>query len=182
MIKLKAYHGTLKKNVNSIKENGFIISTKNFEWLGTGIYFFADKEFAEQWALQESLKRKGPNREPAVLSADLICNEEEFFDLDIEENMKRLVGTITTAVSIKDNRGRFVIQDKEANRILRCMACNLFSKAENIKIYAYSFPALQFNVIGFPIPKPQRQYAVQDNSYILNVNEVPMEVDDDATV
>ena len=69
MIKLKAYHGTLKKNVNSIKENGFIISTKNFEWLGTGIYFFADKEFAEQWALQESLKRKGPNREPAVLSA-----------------------------------------------------------------------------------------------------------------
>ena len=38
----KGYHGTLADTAKSvIEENGFRVSSKKNEWLGTGVYFFA---------------------------------------------------------------------------------------------------------------------------------------------
>ena len=39
-MKICAYHGTLKKNVESIQRDGFKISKGEHQWFGDGIYFF----------------------------------------------------------------------------------------------------------------------------------------------
>ena len=39
-MKICAYHGTLKNNVESIQKDGFKISTGKHQWFGAGIYFF----------------------------------------------------------------------------------------------------------------------------------------------
>ena len=49
---LIGYHGTLKKKVKDILQNGFepSISKENeLEWLGDGIYFWEDDYYAVQW-------------------------------------------------------------------------------------------------------------------------------------
>jgi hypothetical protein len=48
------YHGTSRAKAESILENGFRASDNDYDWLGTGIYFFQDAPLrAKQWAQQQ---------------------------------------------------------------------------------------------------------------------------------
>lgn len=40
MFKETVYHGTIQQKADAIVKEGFIESSKDIEWLGTGIYFF----------------------------------------------------------------------------------------------------------------------------------------------
>ena len=58
MFKETVYHGTIQQKADAIVKEGFIESSKDIEWLGTGIYFFAKREDAELWAENEAAKKK----------------------------------------------------------------------------------------------------------------------------
>ena len=53
------YHGTLDIRANAIiSQNHFIPSSKDTEWLGEGVYFFAHKQHAIDWATREAKNHK----------------------------------------------------------------------------------------------------------------------------
>ena len=63
-IEVYGYHGTSQTKAASILKNGFLASDNDYDWLGTGIYFFQDAPMrAKQWAIEQH-----PN-EPAVICA-----------------------------------------------------------------------------------------------------------------
>ena len=169
MFRKTVYHGTLKERTFKILKNEFYRSTKKTEWLGHGVYFFEDLNYAQAWAYQEGGKTD-PAKEPAVLSATIQCEDNEFFDLDIAENMKKLEA-MRKLFSQKSDLGHAIIGPQE----LRCAACNLYKKLNGIKIFAYSFPKVTTNVVGFPVNSPQRQFCVDDVANICNVTIIPME-------
>ena len=50
-IEIYGYHGTSKTKAMNIQSNGFVASDNDYDWLGTGIYFFQDAPIrAKQWA------------------------------------------------------------------------------------------------------------------------------------
>lgn len=53
------YHGTTRKDAESILANGFEIREKPHHWLGQGVYFWQDAPHrASQWALEDAKRRR----------------------------------------------------------------------------------------------------------------------------
>ena len=53
-IEVYGYHGTSQTKAASILENGFLASDNDYDWLGTGIFFFQDAPIrAKQWAIEQ---------------------------------------------------------------------------------------------------------------------------------
>lgn len=53
-LEIYGYHGTSQTQALSILENGFRTSDNDYDWLGTGIYFFQDAPTrAKQWAIEQ---------------------------------------------------------------------------------------------------------------------------------
>ncbi|PSB57338.1 hypothetical protein [Chamaesiphon polymorphus] len=76
-IEVHGYHGTSQTKATSILKNGFLASDNDYDWLGTGIYFFQDAPMrAKQWAIEQH-----PN-EPAVICARIqLDNCIDLFDV-----------------------------------------------------------------------------------------------------
>ena len=65
-VQIHGYHGTSISAVEGIKASGFLPSTRTWDWLGDGAYFFQDAPMrAWEWA-----KQQHPS-EPAVLCASI---------------------------------------------------------------------------------------------------------------
>ena len=171
MFKETVYHGTLKHKANRIQREGFMQSEKETEWLGTGIYFFAQRKDAEVWANREVRKGKNQGSSPALLEAVISCEDDKFFDLDISANMEQLVSAVKPYL-INGNNGHAVIDGPDAKLKLRCLACNFYKKLHGIQVLAYSFPRMKNNDMGFPVCVSQRQYAVNTNKNIIELREL----------
>jgi len=172
MFKETVYHGTIQQKADAIVKEGFIESSKDIEWLGTGIYFFAKREDAELWAENEAAKKKNKVTKPCLLQANIFCNDDEFLDLDIEENMVEMERTILPFLETGEE-GHPVINGDNSGVKLRCLACNFYKKLKGIKILAYSFPKrIMVNKLGFRVCLKQRQYAVSSNKNIGEVKKV----------
>ncbi len=169
MFKKTVFHGTLKKRADYIIKNGFFRSTKNTEWLGHGVYFFEDLNYAQDWAYSEG-RKTNPAREPAVLTATIQCQDNEFFDLDVADNMKKMEA-MSKILSAQSKFGHATMKAKE----LRCAVCNLYKRLHGVIIFAYSFPKVKTNSVGFPVTAPQRQFCVDDNANISNITIKPIE-------
>jgi hypothetical protein len=80
------YHGTSQTKAASILNHGFLASDNDYDWLGTGIYFFQDAPIrAKQWATQQH-----PNN-PVVLRASLqLTNCIDLFDIGWQPLLKSL--------------------------------------------------------------------------------------------
>lgn len=82
------YHGTSRSAADKILADGFQSSENEWDWMGTGIYFWQDAPIrAYRWA-QERLKKEG-SPEPAVVVAAKI-RLDEFVDLLDQRGMKTL--------------------------------------------------------------------------------------------
>jgi hypothetical protein len=67
-LQVYGYHGTSRTKAMSILNNGFRVSDNDYDWLGTGIYFFQDAPArAGAWA-----KEQYPEDPIAVLNPALI--------------------------------------------------------------------------------------------------------------
>ena len=85
------YHGTLDIKANAIiEQNYFIPSSKDTEWLGKGVYFFAHKQHAIDWANREASKPRNIGKASCVLSVDLDYEPSDLLDLDDPEQLQML--------------------------------------------------------------------------------------------
>lgn len=156
MVNCVGYHGTSKESAVSILKNDFNLSMQKNEWLGFGVYFFDQFEWANSWARK---KKSG-----VVVSAKLQCMEEEFYDLDDSTKMQLMV-TEAEDVLKKQHEKKPNMRQND----LRCFACNFFGEKHNIKIFAYTFPSLDYNVVYFPVGEhKERQYCVRHTQSIIN--------------
>jgi hypothetical protein len=80
------YHGTSQARAANILKHGFLASDNDYDWLGTGIYFFQDAPIrAKQWATKQH-----PN-DPAVLRAVIdLDNCIDLFDIGWQPLLKSL--------------------------------------------------------------------------------------------
>ena len=75
---LTGYHGTSLESANNIlKTKEFNVSSKDTEWLGTGIYFYNEFSDAYEWRDSE-----------AVLHSVIKIDSSEYLDIDSEEGKK----------------------------------------------------------------------------------------------
>ncbi len=80
------YHGTSQIKAVNILKHGFLASDNDYDWLGTGIYFFQDAPIrAKQWATQQH-----PNN-PAVICATIqLENCIDLFDVGWHPSLKNI--------------------------------------------------------------------------------------------
>ena len=97
-LRVYGYHGTSKRYAQEIVDRGFDLSTNDYDWLGTGVYFFQDAPVrALAWASE-----RYPDS-PAVIKSELVL--ENCIDLlDIAWNP-----------IIRETYEMFVLEYKKAN-------------------------------------------------------------------
>jgi hypothetical protein len=76
-LQVYGYHGTSRAKAESILDRGFRASDNDYDWLGTGIYFFQDAPLrATQWATEQH------PQDPAVICARIeLDNCIDLFDV-----------------------------------------------------------------------------------------------------
>ena len=87
---LTAHHGTNKEaKAEILASQHFYESSTDSEWAGTGVYFFIDytssnvsKNNAIRWATNI---KKIPSREVAIIEANIECDNDEIFNVRLDE-------------------------------------------------------------------------------------------------
>lgn len=165
---IAAYHGTTKAKARSIlTSNTFYSSTKSTDWLGSGVYFFAYKGHAVDWANTEASKSKYYTNEPAILCAKLSFLDEQLLDLDDPIQMRKFIDVVMCA--LKEATPHV---DADLHRMERwrqwCLACNVYRKL---------YPAIGITVLTFYLGKNdifqnnQRQICVSKHSIITSIEQ-----------
>lgn len=77
-LRVYGYHGTSQEKAQEIIDRGFNLSTNDYDWLGTGVYFFQDAPVrALTWA-----RERYPDS-PAVIRSELVLeNCIDLLDID----------------------------------------------------------------------------------------------------
>ena len=85
-IEIFGYHGTSQERATVILSEGFRASDNDYDWLGTGIYFFQDAPLrARQWATQQHPK------DPAVICSRIqLDNCIDLFDIGWQPLLKNV--------------------------------------------------------------------------------------------
>jgi hypothetical protein len=113
------HHGTTKERAIKIRAEGFLASRNDYDWLGTGIYFF---ERAPSRAHEWACRLCGPDDEATVIEATIELRDcMDLTDLDGVEALRELYGVFVNAYGRE--RLRKVRQNKRAPRF-DCMAIN----------------------------------------------------------
>lgn len=78
LIRVYGYHGTSRQAASTILCNGFRPSDNDYDWLGTGVYFFQDApERAMQWATEQH-----PNNPAVIRSVIRLENCIDLLDIN----------------------------------------------------------------------------------------------------
>ena len=124
----KGHHGTLESCFRLIEKEGFRCSKKNNEWLGWGIYFFAEYEDAQWWANNESLKKTKRGQKPCVITALVKYKNNEYLDLDVRAD-KREFDKLAADLSAKLKVSLHFKTDAQ----WRCYYSNLVFRSTTVK-------------------------------------------------
>lgn len=166
------YHGTLDIRANAIiSQNHFIPSSKDTEWLGEGVYFFAHKQHAIDWATREAKKPQNAGEKSCVLSADLNYADSEWLDLDNPAQLQMLndfvlaykerMGTSSIAPSVDLTTHKKYLQ--------WCFVCNLYRRLNPaIRLTSYTF---HFKKTFIGLWQNQLQFCVNDSTVISNIKK-----------
>ena len=100
-LEIYGYHGTSQTKAANILKHGFRASDNDYDWLGTGIYFFQDAPLrARQWATQQY-----PDNPAVIRSLIRLDNCIDLFDIGWQPLLKNVCNS-------------FVEQYRETNRPL----------------------------------------------------------------
>ena len=169
MRNITGYHGTSKNHGDKIiREQNISPSTKNSEWLGHGIYFWAYRGDAVWWGMLESQKERNKGYSPVVLISELTVQEDRFLDLD--DSAQYTAFCAEAEKVMKGACGLAFDNMREA----RCFVSNYYAKAHNIDLLAYTFTKRNHTTFGFDQVN-KRQYCVKNKEIIQSIK---MEVDD----
>jgi hypothetical protein len=132
-IEIYGYHGTSKTKAMNIQQNGFVASDNDYDWLGTGIYFFQDAPIrAKQWASQQHPE------DPAVIRALIrLDNCIDLFDITWQPLLKHIYNSFRERYRLinrplpkqnPDSRSERLRQRSKAHRL----DCAFFNFASEI--------------------------------------------------
>ncbi|MBO6134377.1 MAG: hypothetical protein J6O09_01190 [Lachnospiraceae bacterium] len=127
-MELIGYHGTSKYNGTLILKQGFDITKcviRDNNWLGKGIYFFADKRYANWWA---NIKSKG-----MVLSSHIRCRDNELLDLDNHDD------TVNFLRQCSEYQKRFNYNYKDVHQFANVFI-DLYKTEFDISVVMRTFP------------------------------------------
>lgn len=133
---LSGYHGTTQENANKILEQQYFKeSTKENEWLGKGVYFFAFKDSAKWWIQADRYK----NQDTAILKAVLKYENEQFLELDDPAQLKK-INEYMKYIASQNKVVRDLYLEQQDKAKVWCFVCNLIKRIEpNIGMIAYTF-------------------------------------------
>lgn len=136
MNSLIGYHGTTQENANKIlEEKHFKESTKDNEWLGRGVYFFAFRDSAAWWIQADRYR----NQDTAILKVILKYNDEHFLELDDPAQLRQFNKIVKDITSRSKGVKNLYLKQKK-NAKVWCFACNLIKQIEpDIGMIAYTF-------------------------------------------
>lgn len=85
-IEIFGYHGTSNNRATTILAEGFRASDNDYDWLGTGIYFFQDAPLrARQWAIEQH-----PSNPAVICSRIRLDNCIDLFDIGWQPLLKNV--------------------------------------------------------------------------------------------
>lgn len=157
---ITGYHGTTMDSAKKIiKDNAFLISNKNDEWLGEGIYFYEKYSDAIKWELKDKHKSE------AVLHVIVEINNDEYIDFDSDEGKKLFEGMMRI---IKEEN--IVIDDKSSQKN-QCSTMNyIWQNNPNIKVIFASFPTEKsIYKVMLPYRTLRREFCVRSNDVIKDI-------------
>ncbi len=168
--KLIGYHGTTKENAKKIiKDNRFLKSNSEEEWIGPGIYFYDNIENAYEYNMRNynyfNMDYKKFISETNILKANIECDEENILNLNNFEDKYRFILFYRMVKDYIKNNNRFKNSDFQDGFILKYLlektdlmsGCqvitNIFSRTfrkankEFSSRFAYEIKQLYINVI-----------------------------------
>lgn len=163
--KITGYHGTTQSSSQTIlAEQQFKESTRSNDWLGTGAYFFAYKEHAQQWTSHSRY-----NGIPTtILEADLEYTQEQLLDLDDPQRLADVEEVVKEAISLSTSSDNPTTAHLKSEQETWCFACNLFRSLVpeiGITIYTFSRKVMPYSRLRIN----QRQICVSDPSIITGI-------------
>jgi hypothetical protein len=97
-LEICGYHGTSRAKARNILENGFFASDNDYDWLGTGIYFFQDAPIrAKQWATEQY-----PENPAVIFALVRLDNCIDLFDIGWQPLLKKVYNPFVERYRIED--------------------------------------------------------------------------------
>lgn len=169
-MKKVVFHGTASNDIdrliNDILVNGFNYKKRDNHWLGQGIYFFSEIEWAFQWSNQPRNKDK----DTCILEATIFCNDNEFLDLDLPGGHRKITSAIKDINNELKENNILVFKFKNEEQ-KRCFYLDFIKKKYSYQIIKHTFILENKNSItrDIGIGLSQIQYCVSSNKNIKNV-------------
>ncbi len=163
--RMKVYHGTSGAAAESIRrEQRFLESRKDNEWLGHGVYFFGYQRHAEFWIVNRQLKQG------TVLTVQLQFTSEEILDLDNPDDFEALNQEMARLNEIIGPHIRVGPLDRKELWKLWCLGCNLYRKLHpEIGIISYTFPQSKKKVGASGFCPNEKQLCVSRHEIIVGI-------------
>ena len=166
---IEGFHGLPREYVAiSIEQQAIHQSTKDYEWLGHGVYFFKYIDDAKWWVSHKRYK----DRETAILQATLTYSSSQLLDLDDPKEQETITKVFLEAIQRADDSIK--LSETATTYQKWCFACNLIRTMQpQIGIIIFTFPVEQKkeNVL---FPKNRCQICVSDESIISNIREATL--------
>lgn len=126
--------------------------------------FFPHFKSAAKWAQSQNV--------PAVVSAILRFQRNQFCDLDKAYNLRALESCFRNYMNDLEHEGRiiprFSKEDFESRKKIWCLSCDIYKEEnKNVKLMAYTFSMPYDTLSGFEFK--QRQFCATDNSIIFGI-------------
>lgn len=168
IIKETVYHGTTSERAQSILQKGFIPSSKNVEWLGSGIYFFQYAIDAKWWANLQIGKRAAKKHQPKVIKAEIAYSEEQLLNLDDAEQLKDLSDFYRKVIRITEDEKNLQMRFPTIDKKIWCAACNTYRRFHpDIVVTKYTFSKAR---CGYIYHQNQLQICISDDGIIKNLS------------
>lgn len=171
------YHSTDKKNIRSIRKEGFSFNPNPKHWLGDGVYFFSDNALAKKWAIRPP-KGYGRIYFPVVLKAKITSDKDSVIDMRMLDHYNYIKQQYDLYVSFINNASLIVENTNIDNQ--RCAFFNWLQKKLKMKVLIAYFDERNLSeatsnnssFIMFHMPYIETQICVYDNTCIRVINYI----------
>lgn len=127
-------------------------STKNNEWLGTGVYFWGNKEDANWW---KNCIKDVDREDTEILEVELTCEDEHYRDLDQDAHFEEYTRICSELYSRSKIDLSFSSKAQERN-----FCCNYYKRLLKLKLLSYRFPVR--NQFNYGFEKKALQYCLSE--------------------
>lgn len=157
---LTGYHGTTLVAAHSILEEGaYHLSTRDTEWLGSGIYFYPSFSDAYNW---ETIDGRIPAE--AILHSVIKVKNTEYLDFDSDKGHEIYQAACAL---ISEMQGKEISANLTESQTQCAIAKIVWDIHDEIKVLAASFPTEKKKVRAIKeARKYRKEFCVRDNSYI----------------